>query len=559
MKKSLYILIITLLIASPALAGNVVLKTTQDQYTFTAGEEARIPFVVESSFPRTNVGELAYTLTRKETQGGLSFSQSSSQSQSFPISPGSSQNAITLSSAEPAEYEVSLSLQYRDDGKDFSSDLPPFQVRFVGNQTGQSQSGGQNSNQGGNPLTSTSKEVRPDNTGQSQDDPFAQMDEQMNAMRQQNQQMLQQALSGQGMQSGSGAQQQPQSAQQALQNNQMNTQSSALQQQLAQETTQNQQNQQELQQQVSRDPLLNQMTQNLNQAGYQQKEGSVNAQGKGTGSISARFENQTGKSIDLQGEMKNGSAEKVTASSNEAMPIPRTLADDQKYQNQTKDLLNSGYNQTGGSQIMTRNETRVEEKFQTPDGKNATVTSLIRNGTVEEVIINKEEEIPVGWYVGIILLLILVGLCIWAGYRYYQKRSNQEPEPVIIIGEPVDVSAETERILLGAENAFSEGRMKDAYALAGQGLRFFLSHTFGTGDAGTNEEIIALMQKAGKDHHTIQGMLDRCMMVEFARSEGESGEFQSIITRIRKIVHENTPAGTDGEPESDRVSPASEE
>ena len=311
MKQSLYILIITLLIASPVLAGNVILKTTQDQYTFTAGEEARIPFVVESSFPRTNVGELAYTLTREETQGGLSFSQSSSQSQSFPISPGSSQNAITLSSAEPAEYEVSLSLHYRDDGKDFSADLPPFRVQLTGNQTGQGQSGSQNSNQGGKPLTSTSKEVRPDNSGQSQDDPFAQMDEQMNAMRQQNQQILQQALSGQGMQSGSGAQQQPQSAQQALQNNQMNAQSSALQQQLTQETTQKQSEKKQLEEKLYQDPLYIQMKNTLNLAGYQQKEFTVSPQDKEKGTLSATFEDQYGKKVQIEGDIEKDSLVQV--------------------------------------------------------------------------------------------------------------------------------------------------------------------------------------------------------------------------------------------------------
>ena len=76
----------------PVLASDVTLKTSQSEYTFPAGEEARVPFIVESSFPKTNVGTLEYTLTRKQSQGGVSFSQSSSHSQSFPISPGSSQN-----------------------------------------------------------------------------------------------------------------------------------------------------------------------------------------------------------------------------------------------------------------------------------------------------------------------------------------------------------------------------------------------------------------------------------------------------------------------------------
>ncbi len=536
------VLILAALIIYPVLASDVTLKSSQSEYTFPAGEEARVPFVVESSFPKTNVGTLEYTLTRKQSQGGVSFSQSSSHSQSFPISPGSSQNAITLSSDDPAVFEVSLAMHYRDSGKDYVSTLPPFNVQFVPNQSqqqgaqGSSQSGGS----AGSPLTSSTSEEKPAGQGQSSD-PFDEMDRQMNAMQQQNQQLMQQMLSSQGASSGAGSRSQPQNAQQALQNNQMNAESSALQKQLAQETSQNKKDQQDLADKMHQDPMLNQVNQDLKEAGYQQKDGSISAERKGEGTVSAQYKNDKNQELSLQGDIRNDTLEKLTASSNESLPVPSSLADDPRYQAETKNLKQAGFNQTGGTQTITPNETKIDEQYNSPDGKNATVSSVIRNGTVESVTVKKEDETPLGWYVGIILLIILISLCCWAGYRYYQKKNEQPDEEPPVTAEPLDIRRVTEEYLATAESAIKDGRIKDAYVGSGQALRFFISHTRGSGSADTTDEILTLARKKGIDTGMISRILDRCMMVEYARSEGSSDEAMGFIGDIRTFVSENLP------------------
>jgi len=309
------ILILAALIISPVLASDVTLKSSQSEYTFPAGEEARVPFVVESSFPKTNVGTLEYTLTRKQSQGGVSFSQSSSHTQSFPISPGSSQNAITLSSDDPAVFEVSLAMHYRDSGKDYISTLPPFNVQFVPNQSPQQGTQGssqtsQSAGNSGSPLTSSTSEEKPAAQSQSSD-PFDEMDRQMNAMQQQNQQLMQQMLSSQGVSSGAGSRSQPQTAQQALQNNQMNTESSALQKQLAQETAQSKKDQQNLQDNLENDPLISKMKQILEQSGYQKKNYQVRPDEKQNGTLISSYENKSGQIVDIKGNIQNGSVTEV--------------------------------------------------------------------------------------------------------------------------------------------------------------------------------------------------------------------------------------------------------
>jgi len=375
------------------------------------------------------------------------------------------------------------------------------------------------------------------------------MEQQMNAMRQQNQQLIQQAISSQGMPPSL---QQPQTAQQALQNNQMNTQSSALQQQLAQEAEQKKKDQQELSQNLAQDPLMNKMAQDLNQAGYQQKEGTVSAQGKGAGSIESSFEDQAGKSVQVQGSVQNNSVQQLTATSNESMPVPQELADDSRYMNEKSVLAKAGYNETGGSQVLTRNETRIEQQFKNSEGKNATISALIRNGTVEEVTVQKDEEVPLGWYVGIILLIILICLCAWAGYRYYQ-RPGLSPEEVSaeVVKEPVDVLNDTARMLIEAESDFAAGRVKEGYTRAGQALRFFVSYSYGSRTAETNEEIVSIARKSGISDQEVQDILNRCTMVEYAKNEGNGYEFSDIITRIRMVIQEHQSLDHNGSSESD--------
>jgi hypothetical protein len=554
MKCILSIVLLTIaILETPVLAGDVTLKTTQNEYTFFAGEEARVPFVVESSFPATNVGSLAYTLTRKENRGGFSFSQSSTQSQSFPISPGSSQNAITLTSEDPADYEVSLSILYRDDGKDFSADLPPFQVHFVPNQTSQQgqgtgQGAGQNSGQGGSPLTSISSAIQSNPSGQIQSrDPFEEMDQQMNAMRQENQQLLQQVMSSQSMISGQGMPSGSQNAQQALQNNQMNAQSSALQQQMTEEAEKNRKDQQELSQRLAQDPLMKKVEQDLNQAGYQQKEDLVSAQGEGSGTIRASFKDQTGKSVEVQGLLQNGSVQELTVRSDEPIPVPRELADDSRYINAKNALQKEGYNETGETRIFTPDETRIEQQFRDSEGKNVTISAVLRNGTVDDVTVQKDTEVPLGWYIGIILLIFLICLCVWAGYRYYNRPKTYLEEGYIEDAiKPVDFLNDTLQMIDDAESDFTAGRIKDAYSRAGQALRFFISHSLGSGVADTSDEIVLVARKSGFHVREIEDILNRCTLVEFAKDEGSSEEFGEIISGIRLLIQDyrhQVPAG----------------
>jgi len=222
-------------------------------------------------------------------------------------------------------------------------------------------------------------------------------------------------------------------------------------------------------------------------------------------------------------------------------PIPQILANNSTYNQLISNLEKSGYSPGGGSMKMTSTEILIEGHYNNTEGKNATISSVIRNGTVESVTVKKEDETPLGWYIGIILLIILISLCCWAGYRYYQKQNLQPDEEPPVTAEPVDIRKVTEDYLTIAEAAIRDGRIKDAYVSSGQALRFFISQTRGSGSADTTDEILTLARNKGIDTGMISRILDRCMMVEYARSEGSSDEAMSFIGDIRLFVSENLP------------------
>lgn len=523
------------LILSPVLAAEVTLKTSQGEYQFQAGEEARVPFVVHSTFPRVNVGTLEYSLTKKEAGSGYTFSQTSSQSQSFPISPGSSQNAITLSSDDPAEFEVTLTIRYRDDGKEYASTLPPFIVRFLSNQRTSGQAQPQSGGQGSSELTSTTREMSSQNKGAGMD-PFAELDQQMEAIRQQNQQIFQQAFSS-GMsspQAGGSQGQQPQQASSVLQNNQLQAPTSALQKQLAEEAALAKQEEENLISQVSQDPLLNQVITDLTDGGLTQDEGSVSSLGDGAGTVKAGFSDPDGRTATLSANVRNGSVQNISVTSPDGIPIPSILNQDERYVEAHQVLQSEGFNQTGTRLQYTPEETRVEEQYQDQTGKNATLTAVIRNGTVEQVIVKKEENL-LGWYVGILLLVLLVCVCSWAVYAY-TRRPQPVESPGIAASDPVSVLSETERLLGESEQAVRDGRMKEAYIYAGQALRYFISHTYGTGASTTTEEVLAIDVRGDMSRDEYTRILTQCALVEYAKGEGSSDEITSYIRTIRKMI-----------------------
>ena len=118
-KKGIVLLfsIMSLMFFLPSIyaAKELTLTLNQSEYYFVVGSEAVIPLEVDNSYDDAIKGMFSYTITQQVNQGGLSYSNSNTQSQSFTMPKNS--ETINLgfgSSNQPATLKVSLTFTYTD-------------------------------------------------------------------------------------------------------------------------------------------------------------------------------------------------------------------------------------------------------------------------------------------------------------------------------------------------------------------------------------------------------------------------------------------------------------
>ncbi len=509
------------------LADEIAMSSEQSEYFYQVGTDAQVPFSIESSFPNTLIGTLQYSLTRHQDDGGFSISQTSTQSQSFPVAPGTSHHGLTLTSETETDYDLSLLLLYEDKGKDYAVVLPPLSVHFV--------SDPKKHNPQQKTVHSTTSEATKTPSSSSQMDPFSQMEQEMQQMREQQQQLMQNVMS-QSMSGTSRPSSASQNPSQALQNNQMSSSSSALQQQMMEESQQNEENKRKLADSLEQDPLIRQQASDLRKAGYNQTSGRIVPTGPDKGEVAVSFENDEGEKISVTGKAENSQVSSLTAEKSGEIPVPPALSSNSTWNEFKEQLRNSSMVPSSGSVTRTPDETTIEQQYNSPDGRNATLSARMVNGTVEEVTLHQDEEFPLFWFVGIFLVILLVVLCAGVAFWYLSTRPEEKPCEECVIPSR-DYHEIVDELLEQAERAYHAGEKKEGYGLLGQAVRTYISHTYGKGDALTSEEIISDSPGlALPEKESITEILKWCSLVEYAKEDPQDDQFFRFFSKAREIV-----------------------
>jgi hypothetical protein len=509
-------------------ADDITMSSEQSDYYYLVGTDAQVPFTIDSSFTNTLIGTLQYSLTRKQDDGGFSISQTNTQSQSFPIAPGRSDHALTLTSESETNYDLSLLLIYEDKGKDFAVVLPPISVHFVSEQ--------KDVKQVKETLRSTTSEATKTPSSLSGQDPFSQMEQEMEQMRQEQQQLMQNLLS----QSGSGystRQSSPQNSQQALQNNQMSFSSSALKQQMMQESQQTEENKRKLADSLEKDPIVQKQASDLRNAGYNQTSGKIVPTGPDRGEVSVQFENEDGEKIAVTGKAENSKISSLTAEKSGEIPVPPELASNSTWNERKEQARNNSMVPSSGSVARTPNETMVTQEYVHPDGRNATLTAWIVNNTVQKIELKQDEAFPLFWFIGIFLVIILVVLCAGVAWWYYSTRPEEvQSAPQEMVPER-DYSEVVQEMINKAEKTYAGGDKKEGYIILGQAVRMFISHTHGHGEAITNDEIISgVVRYIPPIQQSILDLLNSCSQVEYAKGQPDDENFVRFLQEVRQMA-----------------------
>ena len=513
MKQSLLLLLLLLIPLQTVYAQEISLSVDQSEYYFKIGEDAIVPVKVSNDFGKQIPGMLQYTITQQINQGNFQFSNSKTNSNSFAIEDGNRTVSLNFgTSNNPATFVVDLNFNYNEN-KEQTVSLGPITINFVSEDS-------QKNNQP-NPMQSTTQ-----NTPPSQQNSFSQQ-------RQQMQQRLDQMLGNQQML--------PQDPQQRLQNNQMSQDSTTLKQQMQQQLQQQEQTQKEFEKQLAANPEFAKQHNQLLQNGYNVTDSNIQSTSNSTGSFEVQYKNEDGKWATLQGQMNNGTVTKIKQQSQEQQEkLLEKLKQNKQYQEFQKQLTVNGFSEKNTDFQYDENKTSIVVEFQNQKQDNAAITGVFENDQIKSVTLdnNSSFSFDIIWIIAIIIAVIVASVVMFFFAKKFLKKKPVEPiaVPKIQISKPFDYLAESKKMISRAQQHYDKEEYKEAFGIAGQAIRLFVSHDAGQKRELTNEELTQIISEEKYPVKEISECLKITELVEFAKAESTKDDFTRVVSLFEKLI-----------------------
>ena len=386
-------------------SGDITFSVNQKDYYFKTGENAIIPLNIENTYGKQIDGVLTYTYTQEINQGGMHMSSSNSQSTSLSAKDGKTTQGLNFgTSNNPSELDVNLKFVYTQKESRIVN-LDGIKIHFVTNKN-------QTQNQQNKQSSSSKEYTKSQQTQNSGQDPFSQMQKQINQMMNNNNN------------------QQPQNSQQALQNNQMAQDSSALKQQMENQIKKQEAMKQAFQKQLAQNQEFQKEHQKLLNQGYNLTNANVNPSSNNTGDFDLDYQNKNGEKSSLKGHMENGkmqNLQKDTPKSRQEMQ--NQLEQNKQFKEYQKQLQKQGYSEQNTKVSQEQNKTNVKVNYANKNNETATISADIVNNTVQNVELQKaEKEKQNYWWILLILLLLAI-----FGYFAYKKLNNNLVKKLMLL------------------------------------------------------------------------------------------------------------------------------
>jgi hypothetical protein len=512
--RVIFILLLFMLTIPLISAKDITLSLNQSEYYFTTGEDAILNLQSENTYNEQINGVLSYAITQSINQGNFQYSSSNTKSTSFSVDKGETKVPISFGTSDTSmTLDIGLQFSYTKDESRIVN-LDNIQIHFVSDES-------QKNNQQ-NQVSSSSQEAS-QASNQQQNDPFAQQEQRM-------QEMIDQMF-------GNQQKQQPQSAEQRLQNNQLSQDSSALKQQMAKQIQEQQQMKEEFQKELAQNQDFQKENQELLNQGYNLTNASFNTSSNNTGNFDLEYQKPNGEQASLQGQINNGEMQylqKDTAESRQQMLDK--LQENKQFQEYQKQLQDQGYSQQDIQFSQEQNQTNAQLNYLNQNNETASITAEIVNNTIQNVELKngKKEKKIYWWIIPLFILISLIG-----SYAYKKFHKKPEPEKPMVekkIEKLFDYKKESIRLLEKSKKLFDKKEYKDAYGIAGQALRLFLSYENKLNKEITNDEIIDYLRKHKKRHKEAKECFDLCSLVEFAKYEANKKDFYQIVNKSRSII-----------------------
>ena len=320
-----------------------------------------------------------------------------------------------------------------------------------------------------------------------------------------------------------------------VRNNQMNQNTGAIKEEMQREMQKQQQMGDEFKKQIAENPEFQKKHQELLNNGYNLTNVSVNPISNNTGDFELGYQKPDGETARLTGSMDNGSMQELMSQTSEDEGvIMAALEQNPEFQRLDHGLNESGFKRgVAAFDQLSQNHTQVTVPYVGEDGEKREICADYVNGIIENVVIVGESgrDRDLLWI--LMLALVICAACV-AGWLVYRKYLNKAAvPPVQPVGKPenteVDYVAVSGGMINEARGLFERGEGKEAYAKVSEALRFYFSHKFGDNRELTGIETVRLLENNNWDVQNVKEYLNRCELVEFAKSEPDVAEFWDMV------------------------------
>ncbi len=338
-----------------------------------------------------------------------------------------------------------------------------------------------------------------------------------------------------------------------VQNNQLPQNVNALKQEMQKQL----QNQQVLKNQFLKNLALQEQFQNLHSKllsqGFNISNAKLDVKTNTTGSFELIYKNsKTGETAIVKGELLNNSLNLNYLTPKREEELMNLLSKNPEFQSIKNQLLSQGFNASKPVFNLTSQGVKVYMPFH-KQGLNKTLIAEVVNNSVQKVWVetthsnvrNNKKWLLTG------LLVLAVVSCIILGWKLVNKIAEKLGKKLSrrhdnqVIGEEqklgtfLDYKKQARAMLVKAKELFNEGKVKDAYELVSQAIRFYYANKFQLNQELTNTELVQVLKSKRVKPSVVKLVkecLHVCALVEFAKLETRSKEFESVISKAERLL-----------------------
>jgi len=496
-------------------SGDITFSVNQKEYYFKIGENAIIPLEIDNTYGKQISGVLSYTYTQEINQGGMHMSSSNTQSISFSVKEGKNTENLDFGTSEnPSTLSINLKFSYTEKEPRIVI-LNDIKIHFVNDDN-------QKQNQQNKQSSSSEKYSAPQQSQNSQD-PFSQMQKEINEMMGNNQQQSQQTI------------------QQKMQNSQIGQDSSALKKQMQRQAQEQEKMKQGFAKELGQNQKFAKQHNDLINQGYNLTSANINPTKNNSGTFDMHYKKPNGETAQIKGEVDNGEMKNIqTLTQEDKDKLMQELQQNKNFQKFNKELNDKGFQQKNSEFSLEENKTKIKVNYKDSQNQTQTITADYVNGTIQNVKIeNNEEDKGLDYFwIWILILFILISVVSYFIYKKYCKKIKKVEKEIknIVVEKPFDYKNEAKKLFNTSKKLFEKQKYKDAYEKAGQALRLYLSYKHGLKKEVTNDEIIQYLKNKNKDIKAIKECFDLCSLVEFAKYKTNKKDFEKIVRLGEEII-----------------------